>query len=80
MELFGIQVLESDWIDITEESIQYNEVSFLFKSLIKYDGMTVEILNDWRLKVWDDEGKVIDEFYLIENDEFRKVLYQKYPL
>jgi hypothetical protein len=80
MELFGIQVLESDWIDITEESIQYNEANFLINSLAKYNGMTIEILNDWKLKVWDDKGQVTDEFYLIENDEFRKMLYQKYPL
>lgn len=80
MELFGIQVLESDWIDITEEGTQYNEVEFLLQSLTKYNDMTVEIQNDWKLKIWNGDNEVIDEFYLIENDEFRKKLYQKYPL
>ncbi|WP_336761511.1 hypothetical protein [Paenibacillus sp. USHLN196] len=80
MELFGIKVLESNWIDINEESIQYNEVEFLLESLAKYNDMTIEIQNDWKLKVWNGDNEVIDEFYLIENDEFREKLYRKYPL
>ncbi|MWV44928.1 hypothetical protein GRF59_15000 [Paenibacillus sp. HJL G12] len=80
MILFGIHVLESDWIDVTEESTQYNEVKFKFDSLTKYYGTSVEILHDWKMKIWDDQGSIIDEFYLIENDEFREELYTKFPL
>lgn len=80
MEIFGIQILKSNWIDITEEGTQYNEVEFLLKSLTKYNDMTVEIQNDWKMKIWNGDNEVIDEFYLIENDEFRAKLYEKYPL
>ncbi|WP_091019907.1 MULTISPECIES: hypothetical protein [Paenibacillus] len=80
MELFGIKVLKSNWIDINEEGTQYNEVEFLLKSLTKYNDMTIEIQNDWKFRVWNGDNEVIDEFYLIENNEFRNMLYRKYPL
>lgn len=62
MELFGIKVLESDWIDPTDESVQFNNVVFLFESLSKYNGMTVEILHDWEVKIRDEKSNVIDKF------------------
>ncbi|PYY28309.1 hypothetical protein [Paenibacillus illinoisensis] len=80
LELFGIEILECEYTDASEESFQYDSVTFHLKSLSKYNGMTIEVLHDWMFKVWDAEGKVIDKFYLIENDEFRKMLYQKYPI
>lgn len=80
MYIFDIKVLESDWVDITEESIQYNEVSFSIESLKRYDGKSVEVLHDWKIRIWDDVGNVIEEFFLIENEEFKRMLYGKYPL
>ncbi|GAA0840644.1 hypothetical protein GCM10008915_36630 [Bifidobacterium pullorum subsp. gallinarum] len=78
--LFGVAVLDCEYIDVTEESFQYNDVKFLINALTKYDGKSVEIFHDWKLRVWDDQGEVICEFYLIEVEEFKEILYDKYPL
>ncbi|MDY8021206.1 hypothetical protein [Paenibacillus polymyxa] len=78
--LFGIEILTCEDIDIAEESIQYNGVAFLINSLSHYNGMTIEVMHDWTIRVWDNEGVILEKFYLIENDEFREKLYGKYPL
>lgn len=78
--IFGIEVLDSEDIDVSEESIQYNGVTFLIDSLSKYDGLSVEVLEDWTFKIYSDNGEILESFYLIENDEFRAKLYGMYPL
>ncbi|KQY90959.1 hypothetical protein ASD24_24495 [Paenibacillus sp. Root52] len=78
--IFGIEVLNCEDYSVAEESIQYDNVTFLISSLSKYDGMAVEVLHDWTLRVWDIDNQVIDTFFLIENDEFREKLYGMYPL
>ncbi|MFS0855192.1 hypothetical protein [Paenibacillus taichungensis] len=80
LEIFGIDILECEYTDASEESLQYENVTFFICSLSKYDGMIVEVLHDWTFKIWDEKGNVIDSFYLIENDEFKEKLYYKYPL
>lgn len=78
--LFGIEILNCEDIDITDESVQYNGVTFLFDSLSQYDGMTIEVAHDWKLKVWDYENNILAEFFIIDNYEFREKLYDIYPL
>lgn len=78
--LFDIAVLNCEWFDVTEEGTQYNEVEFLIESLQHHNGKSVEIMHDWKLRIWDDEGNIIEEFFLIDNKEFRLKLYNKYPL
>jgi hypothetical protein len=80
LNLFDIDVLDCDFVDITDESVQYNEVAFLLLSLKKYDGKCVEVKHDWEFLIWNDAGEVVDKFLLIENDEFRQKLYERYPL
>ncbi|ADO59762.1 hypothetical protein [Paenibacillus polymyxa] len=80
LEIFGIEILDCEYTDACEESLQYEDVTFYLKSLSKYDGMIIEVLHDWTFKIWDEKDNVIDSFYLIENNEFREALYKKFPL
>lgn len=80
LEIFGIDILECEYTDASEESLQYEDVTFFIESLSIYNGKIIEVLHDWKIKVWDEQGNVIDIFYLIENGEFREKLYRKYPL
>jgi hypothetical protein len=80
LKLFEIDILDCDFIDIAEESVQYNEAVFFIDSLQKYNGKCIEVLHDWKFRIWDDKSNVESEFFLIENDEFRQKLYAKYPL
>ncbi|MET1168405.1 hypothetical protein ABWV16_25515, partial [Bacillus velezensis] len=77
--LFGIDILDCEDVDLTEESIQYNNVTFYIESLKKYEGYTVEVKSDWTMIIWGEEGSIIDEFSLIDNVEFRHALYDKHP-
>lgn len=78
--LFGIDVLNCTSFDFLDGSMQYNDVNFLIDSLKKYDGTYVQVCTDWKIIVWNEEGKVIDQFFLIENDEFKNLLLKKYPV
>lgn len=80
LKLFDIDVLDCESYDLMDESTQYNDVQFCIDSLKKYDGKCIEVKHDWKIVVWDDEGNVIDEFFLIENEEFRRKLYERHPL
>ncbi|MCZ1267412.1 MULTISPECIES: hypothetical protein [Paenibacillus] len=79
VSLFGIDILDCEDVDLTEESIQYNNVTFYIESLKQYEGCTIEVKSDWTMIIWGEEGTVIHQFSLIENDEFRQTLYDKYP-
>ncbi|GMX64501.1 hypothetical protein Elgi_37700 [Paenibacillus elgii] len=80
LSLFELDVLDCESVDICEESVQYNEAVFFIKSLQKYNGKCIEVKHNWKFVIWSDEGQIIDEFFLIENDEFRQKLYERYPL
>lgn len=80
LEFFGVELLGYDSVDHNDEGIQYNEVSFMIISLKKYDGLYIEVKHNWDLVVWGERGEVIDEFSIIDNDEFRQKLYEKHPL
>lgn len=80
LELFGIDILNCDSIDIQDDSIQYNDVRFCIESLKKYNGSYIQVFYNGKFNVWNEEGEVIDQFYLIENDEFKKMLFKKYPV
>jgi len=81
LSLFGIDVLKFCFLDVMENGTQYSEVTFNLKTLKQFDGRIVIIMDDWKVLIFDHEGERIeDEFYLIENDEFRELLYSKYPL
>ncbi|GAV11343.1 hypothetical protein [Paenibacillus sp. NAIST15-1] len=80
LNLFGIEILNCISYDFTEDGIQYNSVTFCISSLKKYDGLCVEVNHDWKIRIWSVLGEIVKEFYIIENEEFKRLLYSKYPL
>lgn len=79
--LFAIEVLDCTDVDYSDESVMYNHVTFHLETLKLYDGKSVEITDDWKIKIWSEDGQhILVEFFLIENQEFRSKLYQAYPL
>ncbi|MGG1664485.1 hypothetical protein [Brevibacillus sp. NRS-1366] len=81
LSLFGIEVLEFCFLDVMENGTQYSEGTFTLKTLKKFDGRIVIIMNDWKVLIFDHEGESVEEeFFLIENDEFRELLYSKFPI
>lgn len=79
--LFKLDILDFTDVDYSDESVMYNNVTFYLESLKMFDGNSVEIYEDWQIKIWSEDGqKVLEEFYLIENQEFKSKLYQAYPL
>jgi hypothetical protein len=80
MSFCEIHIFEYDSVDGIDGHLQYNNVVFRLQSLDQYDGYCIEVYDDWKLVIWGDEGIIVKEFYIMENDEFRAKLYMMYPL
>jgi hypothetical protein len=80
MSFCDVPVFDFDSVDGIDGHFQYNFVRFHLESLKAYNDYSVEVYEDWRMIIWGDEGKVVKEFFIMENDEFRTNLYNKYPL
>ncbi|MCW3793977.1 hypothetical protein OM416_20490 [Paenibacillus sp. LS1] len=79
--LFDLDILDCKDVDYSEESVMYNAVTFHLESLKMFDGNSVEISEDWQIKIWSEDGQqILKQFFLIENQEFKRKLYQAYPL
>lgn len=79
--LFKLDILDCTNVDYTDESVMYNDVTFHLDSLKMFNGHSVEISEDWEIKIWSVDGQqILKQFFLIENQEFRSKLYQAYPL
>lgn len=72
--LFGINIVESDDGDISEEGIELFNSNFLLNSLKKYNGKAIVINQNWDITVYEDNGKILCVFNIIENEEFKTLL------
>lgn len=75
--LFGINIVESEDGDILEEGIELFDSKFLLNSLKKYNGKAILINLNWDITVYEDDGNILCEFNIIENEEFKVLLRDK---
>lgn len=75
--LFGINIVEGNDGDISGEGIEIYNVEFLLDSLAKYNGKSVLINQNWDITVYGDNGYIIEEFNIIEVEEFKTLLRNK---
>lgn len=75
--LFGIDIVESNDGDIAEEGIELFEAKFLLDSLKKYNGKAILINLNWDITIYKDNGDILCEFNIIENEEFKILLKSK---
>lgn len=75
--LFGINIVESEDGDIPEEGIELFNPKFLLNSLKKYNGKAILINLNWDITVYEDDGNILCEFNIIENEEFKVLLRDK---
>lgn len=75
--LFGIDIVKSDDGDISEEGIELFNSKFLLKSLQKYNGKAILINLNWDITVYEDDGNILYEFNIIDNEEFKSLLRDK---
>lgn len=76
--LFGINIVESDDGDISEEGIELFNSNFLLNSLKKYNGKAIVINQNWDITVYEDNGKILCVFNIIENEEFKTLLKNQF--
>lgn len=72
--LFGINIVESEYGDISDEGIELFNSKFLLNSLKKYDGKAILINLNWDIAVYEDNGDILCKFNIIENEEFKTLL------
>lgn len=75
--LFEIDIVKSDDGDISEEGVELFNSKFLLTSLQKYNGKAILINLNWDITVYEDDGNVLCEFNIIENEEFKALLRDK---
>jgi hypothetical protein len=80
MSFCNVDVFDYDTVDGIDGHFQYNNAKFHLNSLKKFDGSCVEVYEDWLMTIWGDEGAIVEELFIMDNDEFRQKLYEKYPL
>ncbi|WCK57493.1 hypothetical protein PP175_25850 (plasmid) [Aneurinibacillus sp. Ricciae_BoGa-3] len=72
---FGIPVFAwKEYNGIDESGNLFVNVEFFLESLKQYNGLDINVLHDWAIDIWTDEGKKLDSFSLIEVPEFREAL------
>lgn len=76
--LFGIDIVESEDGDISEEGIGLFNCNFLLNSLKKYNGKSIDINLNWDIIVYEDDGIILSKFNIIKNDEFKSLLKKHY--
>lgn len=79
LSLFDVELFEYEYVDMLEDGVQYSPVIFKLDSLKKYNGRVVSVTTDFNFIIFDDQS-IHEEvsFSLIENIEFRELLYKKY--
>lgn len=75
--LFGIDIVKSDDGDITEEGVELFNANFVLNTLKKYDGKAILINLNWDIIVYEDNGDILCEFNIIDNEEFKSLLRNK---
>ena len=78
--LFGINVVGSNDGDMSEEGIELFNATFSLGSLKKYNGKAILINFNWDITIYEDDGNIIDKFNIIENEEFRTLLKNKFNM
>lgn len=76
----GVKVFDFDSADVVNVHWQYNNVIFHLEELKYYNGEIVEVYEDWKLVIWGDSGVKLRELYIMENDDFKSKLFERYPL
>lgn len=72
--LFGIDIVESDDGDVSEEGISLFDCNFLLNSLKKFNGKSIDINFNWDITIYEDDGTILCNFNIIENEEFKLLL------
>ncbi|MBU7316054.1 hypothetical protein [Paenibacillus oleatilyticus] len=71
-ELFGIKLFDYQEAQPWDNGIQFIDCKFEFESLKRFDGLPIEVTFEWDIKVWSIEGKLLQEFNIIDVSEFRE--------
>lgn len=80
MSFCDVAVFDYDSVDGVDGHFQYNNAKFHLFELRQYEGCCVEVYEDWKVVIWGDEGETLKEFYIMENEEFKRKLFEKYPV
>ena len=75
--LFEIDIVESEEFEKSDYGICINYPTFLLNSLKKYNNKQTIIDIDWNIVILDDFGKIIYDFNIYENEEFKELLKKK---
>lgn len=75
-KLFGIPLFYwGYWDDIDVGELQFYDVHFLFPSMEKYNGSTIDYNLEGKINIYNDEGtKIIWEGYACDIPEFMEAI------